>query len=197
MDAEVKPYPLITSAIRSGSVEQLDALFDRFPEMLRFYVPGFGTWLHHAAAQGALSIVAYLIEKGFDLNDSSEREGVRPLQMAADAGHLHVVRYLLGRGAIMDTSESVQNPLFGAIIGRSPEIARLLLDAGIDTSPRTRLGEVDKTLDAVAFAMLRGEREIAHLIALHNSAGDETAAQAAMAEGLRIAYAITEEPVDD
>ena len=47
------------------------------------------------------------------------------------------------------------NPLFARIVGRSPEVAYLLLERGIDTRVRYNT-ETMKNMDAVAFAMMWG-----------------------------------------
>ncbi|MEQ1552251.1 ankyrin repeat domain-containing protein [Sphingorhabdus sp.] len=191
--SDLKPYPLFSNAIRTHDLTALDELLVKFPEILAFRVPGFGTWLHYAAAHGNLEIVKFLVQQGFDINAPDDHFGIAPLEAACSKGNVEIARYLIDQGAVMDVSESVRNPLWSAVVGRSPEIAQMLLDAGIDTSPRYKLTDaVDEDLDAVAFAVLRGESEIAHLVALWNSGGNEAQAQAAIAEGLRIAEAITE-----
>jgi len=198
MDAEIKPFPRIADAISEGDCLRVDSLLNEFPEMLKLQVPSFGSWLHYAAAHGNLEIVKHLISLGFDLNARDKRGEQTPLNKAAVNGNVEIAKYLLSQGATLDTSSSVVNPLFSAIVGRSPEIASLLLDAGIDTEVRYSFGtEPAEQMDAVAFAMMRGEREIAHMIALRNSHGDEAAAQAAMAEGRRIARAVTTPAQED
>jgi len=198
MDAEIKPYPRIAAAIKKGDSPGVAALLKEFPEMVELQVPGFGSWLLYAACHGNLEIVIYLISLGFDLNARDGRNVQTPLVNAASYGNVEIAKYLLSHGATIDTSSALLNPLFGAIIGRSPEIAFLLLDAGIDTEVRYGFGpETAEPMDAIAFAMMRGEREIAHMIALRNSNGDEAVAQAAMAEGLRIARTVTTPPQED
>jgi uncharacterized protein len=187
-DYEVKPFPNISQALRDSDIASLRGLFEEYPEMIELDVPAFGTWLHKAATQSSVEIIEYLIKRGFDINCKAGNGPETPLSNAATKGRVDIVKYLINNGAHLDTSNSVGNPLFGAIVGRSLECARLLIDAGIDTKASYILeGEVKILSDAVAFAMLRGEREIAHMVALHNANGDESQAQAAMAEGLRIA----------
>ena len=187
MTEQVKPYPLISEAIRNGDKERLAALLRAYPEMIDLDVPGFGTWLHYACANGTLEIADLLVEMGFDVNASDKREGQRPLSGAAEENKYDIACFLLDKGAEMDVSTSVRNPLFAAIVGRSPEIANLLLMRGIDAKASYD-SDTMKNMDAVAFAMMHGAHEIAHMIALHNADGDEAAAQAAMAEGLKIAH---------
>jgi uncharacterized protein len=169
----------------------LKSLFERFPEMRNLRVPSFGTWLHYAAAHGGREAVEFLIDEGFDPASRGNREHRGPLAEAAVKGRDDIVRLLLALDVPLETDDTVCNPLFGAIIAHSLEVARMLIGAGIDTSPRYRLGSSKKTVDAVAFAMLHGARDIARAIALHNHSGDEAQAEASMAEGLMIAHAIT------
>jgi ankyrin repeat protein len=160
-------------------------LFEQFPQMIGLDVPGFSSWLHYACARGTLPVVKALVSKGFD-PDARDGEGVPPLTYAAYYGQEDIARFLLDLGAPFDVSASVRNPLFASIIAGSPATARLLLDRGIDT--RTRYDSASmKNMDAVAFAVMREEPEIARMIALANSAGDEAAAERSLAEAREVA----------
>lgn len=190
-DEVVRPYPLVTEAIRTGNWPETALLLDRYPEMRTLNVPAFGSWLHYACAHGTVEIAAGLISQGFEVSSKAGPYCVTPLAFAASSSKADIVRLLLGLGASLDTSTSERNPLFRAVLARSEEITRLLLDAEIDTTPRYRLGSVEETVDAVGFAMLHGARDLARIIALREGGGDENYASSAMAEGLRIAHAIT------
>lgn len=181
-----QPFPMITAAIRNGDAALVRSLFQRFPEMLADDVPAFGTWIHYASAHGTLEVVKLLVELGFDINAVEEEEGQRPLKDAAYRDNADIAEYLLDNGAVMDLSAPIRNPLFGAIVGSSPKIAKLLLERGIDSKVRYNTPTMTN-MDAVAFAMMEGEHEIAHIIALWNADGDELAARRAMEEGWRIA----------
>jgi uncharacterized protein len=184
----IRPAPLISDAIRHSNQQELEKLFENYPEMRSFHFPAFGTWLHFAAAHSSPQIVDYLVGIGYDINSRENREGDTPLNNACNEGKAETVEYLLNHGAELDVSTSVRNPLFGAIVGRSPDCARLLIDAGIDTRASYILeGEVKIRSDAIAFAMLRGETEIANMVALHNADGDDAKARELVAEGDRIA----------
>jgi len=191
MADEVKPYPLITEAIRQDQVEQVANLFDRYPDMEGLRVPAFGTWLHYAAAHGSAAMLAWLVARGFDPCSIGGPEGETPVEMAAAKGKHANVSFLLDLGVPLDTSTAIRNPLFSSVLSRSLEVSRLLLEAGIDTSPRYTLASSTQTLDAVAFAMLHGARDIARMIALHSNGGNARLAEQAMANGLDTAMAIT------
>ncbi len=122
------------------------------------------------------------------------------LSQAASKGRFNIAKYLLDKGALIDTSSSIRNPLFAAIsgsmhinaafpppTGEAPQITRLLLEHGIDSTVRYD-SDTMKNMDAVAFAMMMGARELARMIALWNANGDEQAAQVAMDQGLFIAH---------
>ncbi len=187
----VKPFPLILDAIDVGDTQKLDQLFIEFPEMLDFRLPAFGTWLHHAAAHDTLEMVEYFVGRGFDINSKENGFGDTPLHNAARKGRPKIVQYLLDQGAELDVSTAIANPIFGAIVGHKEggiECARLLIDAGIDVDASYVLqGDVKVDSDAIAHAMLHGQTEIAHMVALKKTGGDEAKAQALMAEGRRIA----------
>lgn len=190
MPDEVKPYPLITDAIRRDQVEQVASLFDRYPEMEGLRVPAFGTWLHYAAAHSSASMLAWLVARGFDPCSMGGPEGETPVEMAAVNGRDENVSFFLGLGVPLDTSTAIRNPLFSAVLSRSLKVSQLLLEAGIDTSPRYSIGSSGQTLGALGFAMLHGARDIARAIALHSNGGDVGLADEAMADGLDIAVAI-------
>jgi ankyrin repeat protein len=71
-------------------------------------------------------------------------------------GHLDIVWYLLAHGAELDVSASEKNPLFGAIYGGHADVAKALVDAGIDVNVKYT-GETMKNMDALTFARERGQ----------------------------------------
>jgi uncharacterized protein len=184
-----KPVPLmrqIVDAIKSGNLTAVGELIRTNPEQLHFKTPfGGQTWLGYAAGNAPLEMVNELLDLGFDVNEGG-RDNVKPLCDACYKGRLDVVRLLLDAGSVFDTAVSVQNPLFSAIVGRSPEIVGLLLERGIDATVRYN-SKTMTNMDAVAFALMQGETECARIIAQWNAKGDEVAADAALVEGLRIA----------
>ena len=119
-----------------------------------------------------------LIELGADVNQGDHRENVKP---AACNDQFEAVQYLIGAGAILDTATSVQNALFSAIVGRSPRITRLLLESGMDSKVRYS-SKTMKNMDAVAFALMRGEKACAQIIADWNSENDPVLSAKLLAE---------------
>lgn len=187
---ETKSIPAqIVDAIKSEDCESIIKLLRDNPEQITTFTPfGGQTWLGYAAQLGKLNSVKTLVTVGLDVNKGDKYEDGKPLCSAAANNHSAVAAYLLSVGAVMDVSLSVRNALFAAIVGRSPEIVRLLLQTGIDSKIRYT-SKTMKSMDAVAFALMRGEVECARIIALWNADGDEGIAKAALAEADRIAEA--------
>jgi ankyrin repeat protein len=181
---ETRFNPKISAAIRARNLPAFQALLKAEPEQITAFTPfAGGTWLHYAAYEGDVEAVAYLLSLEVDVNVGDAREGRSPLCDACSGDHPQVVRHLLASGALIDTTEPVRNPLFAAIVASSSASVSLLLDHGMDTtiaydSPRM------KRMDAVAFAMERGEREIAQTIARYDSPAN---IQHRLDEALRVA----------
>lgn len=177
----------ILDAIDSQDLKKLVSLFSEHPEQVNRIIPlGRQTWLGYAAGDDKLKVVKYLIEIGVDVNKGDERDNRKPICDAASTGNYDIVKCLLDAGTVLDVSASVRNPLFGAITSRSPAITQLLLEAGIDSTMRYN-SDTMKNMDAVAFALMWGDKESARLIALWNANGDEKAAKAALEEADKIA----------
>lgn len=196
----IRPLPGLADAIEARDLDQVKIVLAENREHIFHYTPFAGaTWLHFAASEGATSIVEFLIDQGLDVNVGDHRDGRSPLADAAFGGHLDVVRLLLNRGAILDTSSSVRNPLFAAIsgsihinaswappTGEAPGIVSLLLEQGIDSRVRYNSPTM-KNMDAISFAIQMGASELGRMVALWNANGDEDAANEALREARIIA----------
>lgn len=167
-------------ALENRDLQEAKRLLSANPQQVVQMTP-FGTWLHYISGTGNLELVAHLVGLGLDVNAPDHRDGRLPIDAAASNGHVDVVRYLLDHGSLLDTSSETRNPLFGAIMGRSIEVVRLLLERGIDATvkygPQT----------ATAFALWQGQREIASVIAHHIAGGDAAMAQTILHEEGRTA----------
>ncbi|WP_199884107.1 ankyrin repeat domain-containing protein [Anaerosinus massiliensis] len=149
----------IRAAIKQGNLEKVIGLIANDKERLNFSTSVFGTWLHVAANAGQLDIVQYFVEAGIDINQHGGIFEGSPINEAASKGHLEIVKYLLSCGAELDVSDPVRNPLFSAITGGHIKIVKFLIDSGIDIHVKYENGR-----DALAYAIERGENEIADLI---------------------------------
>lgn len=181
------PAALIWEAITNEDAEEVRRLLQEHPEWVNAYIPyGGGTFLHLAAAISNNDVMRALIDLGFEINLKGNYQGDTAIVAGCAKGNYETVKYLIENGAILDVSDSGRNPLFSAIIGSSKEIARLLLENNIDSKARYT-SETMTNMDAIAFALERGEKDIAELIASWNSGGDHSKMELLLAEGSRIA----------
>lgn len=152
----------IRSTIKIGQLDTLKSLLEKEPEMLTWMTP-FGTWLHVATAHGHLDIVKYLINAGIDVNTQGGNFSTNALERAATQGYLDITEYLINQSIEFDTSEPDRNPLFAAIYGSHFKIVQLLVENNIDISIKYS-GNSMKDMDAYAFAIERGQMEIAEYL---------------------------------
>jgi ankyrin repeat protein len=149
------PFVLLESGDVAGIRQYIQSNPDSINEKTFF---AGGTLLHYAAAESTPEAIRVLIELGFDINRKGDTYGDTPLDAACANGKHANAEMLLSLGAGIDVSASYRNPLFGAIIGSSPEIVSLLLKAGIDPKIRYEL-EDGSFVNAIEFARRRGEVE--------------------------------------
>lgn len=152
----------IRDAIKQNDTKKVMSLIENNPQSLHSISP-FGTWLHVAAKKGSYEIVDYLVRKGIDVNAKGDVFDAAPIRLAAGAGHLEIVNYLLYVGTKLDVTLAKRNPLFGAIYGGHKNIVELLVEKGIDLSVRYT-GENIKNMNAYKYAKEFGQTEIAEYI---------------------------------
>lgn len=119
----------VYKALRARNAAAIAALFDAEPGRLGEATP-YGSWLHVAAIQSSAEIAAWLVARGLDINHAVR--GLSPLYEAARYGNREVVSFLLEAGAKLRARDWRNNALSGAVRGSHADIARMLLDAGID-----------------------------------------------------------------
>lgn len=188
MSIESVPKQL-ADAIEAEDCKSILRLLRENPDQLAWHTPfGSQTWLGYAAQIGKVKAAECLIEAGVDINAGDKRENRKPICSAAANGHYEMVSFLLERGAEIDVSLSVRNPLFAAIVGRSVQITKLLLTAGIDSAV-SYTSNTMRDMDAVAFALMRGETECARVIASWKAEGNGAQTE----EMLSAAYRVAEE----
>ncbi|CAN7717129.1 ankyrin repeat domain-containing protein [Duganella sp. LjRoot269] len=152
-------------AIKSNDTAQALFLIREDHALINAQTP-FGPLLHVAAAANNLEVMRLLLDCGADVNARGGTFGGNALNYAASTGQIEAVKYLLKSGAEMDVSEPEKNPLFGAIYCGRKDIAKELIENGIRTDIRYT-GESMKEMDAKAFAVERGELDIARLLDNH------------------------------
>jgi hypothetical protein len=126
------------------------------------YVNPPGNWLHFAAEEGLNELIEWLLGKGVDMNEISGMDHETPLILAAYNGHLETVRLFLDRGAKIDLSKSIRNPLIRAISHGRYDVVALLVERGIDTKVKYTSDTMHQ-MDAWTFAMEQDQPEIAAL----------------------------------
>jgi hypothetical protein len=152
----------ILEAIKNGDLDTLSRLVGN-DESLRNGPNAFGSWLHDASTKGQLGIVKYLVENGANVNHRGDTFDAEPITYAAFYGHIQVIEYLLSHGATLDVSSPDRNPLFKTISKGRADVAKFLLDAGVDANVVYR-SVTGKLKNALSYAQERGEKEIADLL---------------------------------
>ncbi len=92
-----------------------------------------------AAIFGDAAEVEKLLASNRSLGSAVSPDGWFPLHLAAHFGHADAVRALLNKGAKVNapsTNAMRNTALHAAAAGRSPAVAKLLLDAGADVNAR-------------------------------------------------------------
>jgi uncharacterized protein len=154
-------WQALNRAINAGDLSAIQLLIPQHPEFLRV-IPELGSGLVEAALLGKLQIVKYLVEQGADINQVVSLFG-SPLRSAASEARIDVIKYLLEHRAKLDVSSPDLNPMFTVIYDGHVEVARLLIESGIDCHAVYR--STSGTLkNALSYAQSREQKEIADLL---------------------------------
>lgn len=129
----------IYAHIESGDIVFLRTKLAKHPQLMerpRLNLVSFPGLLHHAAEHNQLAICQLLVELGIDINQPTIGSGnTTPLAVAAENGHLEIVRWLLEAGADVDGSPlSVTSPLIAAVTFGQATAVDLLLDHHADVN---------------------------------------------------------------
>lgn len=144
-------------AICNSETNKVQEIIEKEPYVIDMKTP-IGSWLHVAVRHGNINIVKYLVESGLDINASGGTSGSKPINFAASEGHLELVQYFLDNNAFLDVSGPEKNPLFSAIHKGNLEIAKLLVEKGINVS----IGY--DSHDAISFAKECGNKEMVEFL---------------------------------
>lgn len=161
MADELTPKDVIT-AIKTGDIELLEIALKDNEKLLKLATP-LGSWLHIATEKGQSSVVEFLLNLGIDINVKGGPSSVTPLNTAAYEGYIDILDLFLAKGAEMDVSEPDRNPLFAAIHAGHIDVAKKLLEHGIDATVKYS-GQSMQDMDAIAFCAEWGRKDIAKLI---------------------------------
>jgi len=133
-------------AILTGDVSRTNEILDQHPELFDAIVQHPNTTddtpaIILASSCGAAETVERLIEMGADTETQYEKEGWRPLHIAAQRNHVHVAQVLLNSGALVDAEDNRKaKPIQWALKHKYFEFAELLLQFGADIDIRWREG---------------------------------------------------------
>lgn len=153
---------LLMTAARNGNLELVDALLKkRANHMVR---NSFGdTALMLAALGGKLPVVERLLELG---GAQENRDGWTALHYAAISGHVEVARFLIQKGAKVNTrAPNSQTPLMLAAGAGSVDMVKFLIDEQGDLRLKDRN---DKTARQIAEE--KGHKQVADYIAAFDAA---------------------------
>ena len=120
-----------------------------------------------ASARGNSQIVEALINAGADITRNTW-SGETPLHAAIFGGNLDIVRLLIERGVDVNAKDSRmgQTPLMRAVAGGNKEITLALIASGANLSSISKGG-----FQAIHFAALYGQKEIAEILINANAQG--------------------------
>ena len=126
---------LLDNAVSTGLGELFQKLLEKGVDLPADPPRPQQTLLHQAAAGGAASIVAALLDRQFDIN-RPDSNGWTPLHFAVDLGRSEVVTLLLGKGAELNARTSMgQSPFNLAEDNGDRPMTDLLAGKGADRSP--------------------------------------------------------------
>ena len=161
----------LNSAYQSGDERAIVAVLDEHPELADICRPDGLTVLHRMAGQGALLVMAWLLDHGADVNQKSQH-GWTPLDFAAtgrggdwffdNEKFERIAELLLKHGGNLSplsaaalgrwdylTKCSMQElqgkgVLEAAVKGNHPDLLRRLIDLGLDPDERTQVGHIEE-----------------------------------------------------
>ena len=114
-----------------------------------------------ALEAGQADLARMLIQAGADVNVKSKMR-LTPLRVAIQSGDVEMVKLLLSRGASPDAPENEPPPFVYALGEGYDEIARVLVEGGMDLHKRYRFGKHMRTVGDMA--VIAGKGELAELI---------------------------------
>ena len=145
-------------AIKLGELAKVTKLLTNNKGLIDAETP-FGTFLHDATSYGKYEIAEYLINNKMDVNKKGGTRKSSAMATASFKGYIDIVKLLYDNGATLDTSTFEGNPLFAAIPNNHVDVAKFLIDKGIDLTASYAIGKIDNC-DALEYARQYGATEI-------------------------------------
>lgn len=148
-----KGNPMLIVAIRDKSTKVTNLLLENPSTNVNLANKSGENPLMMAAFDGDFSLVKTLV---LDKKAAVNKSGWAPIHYAATNGHLQIVQFLLGNGAMINAlSPSETTPLMMAIGSGNDELIKYLLDNGADLRMRNHEGYT-----AIDVAQLFGKDDI-------------------------------------
>ena len=147
-----------------GNLERVEELLEAHPELLNAKATWNETPIEAATQMGNRAIIEFLIARGAPVDfftglvlgrvdevtpDRANSRGIHDLPalyFAAIGGSIQVAQALLEAGADVNARSQAAAPIHGAVMGRSPDMVKLLLDNGADPSLQDYAGRDARTL---------------------------------------------------
>ena len=124
-------------AIRRSDLKRIRKLLAAYPQLVHVAYEN-STPLEDAISNDNSAVVNLLLDKGADVNDQSNSQGMSPLNWASGDGKVQLVRCLLARGAKVNAeASSGLTPLHNAAAGGYLDVAKILLAHGANINART------------------------------------------------------------
>ncbi len=154
------PMRMMAEAIRSADSMEVKQVLRDHPEMLTLIMAS-DTWLHYAASESNVEIVALLVELGLDVNVKREGTLSGPLSNAACDGKFEIAQWLLDNGADINAGAGRHGtPLISAIQSKSLKMVKLMLERGADLNAQWD----SPPMNPLKFAETYGHDEIAEYL---------------------------------
>ncbi len=144
--------------VDNGDVVKLKEIVNKNPYLINSESI-YGSLLQEAVNEENEDMVIFLINNGADINYIGGLAGTSILTDAVNNGNLRIVQLLIESGVELTAKTFEANSLFAAIYKRHNEIAKYLIDMGIDTTAKYNIGEI-KNCDAMEYAKQYGCTEI-------------------------------------
>lgn len=94
-----------------------------------------------AAGSGNIQEVQSFLDRGLDINKTTDSDGTLALSMAALKGKLEMVKYLISRGAKINAYDSTASPLYRAVFTGEMDVVQLLLAEGAKVNQKNPLNK--------------------------------------------------------
>lgn len=145
-----------------GDMDRLDYHMEIDRESATHVSPDGFSPLHLAAFFGQTDVLAFLIERGGDISQTTRNPmELQPLHSAVAGGSVESVRLLIEHGADPNAlQEGGWTPLMGAAGAGHEEMVELLIDAGADPG-----AENDQGLTAMDLAEEKNHESVADFLA--------------------------------